>query len=122
VPYLLTQGFRLRRGLTAVIGNHVILALDRHGPYVAMAHLRAGSIRVGVGDAVAVGQQLASCGNSGNSTQPHLHIQVMDSPELLNARGVPMVFRNYRASKRGEDRPREVQQGVPAHREVVEPA
>jgi hypothetical protein len=122
VPYLLTQGSRLRRGLTGVIGNHVILALTGDGPYVAMAHLRAGSIRVTVGDAVTAGQQLATCGNSGNSTQPHLHIQVMDSPELLNARGVPMAFRNYRACKRGEQRPREVPQGVPANREVVEPA
>lgn len=122
VPYLLTQGSRLRRGLAAVTGNHVILALDSDGPYVALAHLRAGSIRVAPGDAVTAGQQLANCGNSGNTTQPHLHIQVMDSPELLHARGVPMAFRDYRARKRGDDRPRDVRQGVPAHREVVEPA
>jgi Peptidase family M23 len=122
VPYLLTQASRLRQGLTAVTGNYMILALDVDGPYVAMVHLRPGSMRVGIGEAVTVGQPLATCGNSGNSTQPHLHIQVMDSPELLNARGVPMVFRNYRASKRGEDRPRDVPQGIPGHREVVEAA
>jgi Peptidase family M23 len=121
VPYLLTQGSRLRRGLAAVTGNHVILALDE-GPYVAMVHLGAGSIQVAPGDAVTVGQQLATCGNSGNTTQPHLHIQVMDSLELLDASGLPMAFRDYRASKRGEDRPRDVSQGVPANREVVQPA
>lgn len=120
VPYLLTQGSRLRRGLTAILGNHLILALGDGGPYVAMVHLRAGSIRVGVGDAVTVGQHLAACGNSGNSTQPHLHIQVVDSADLLHARGVPMAFRRYRASRRGEKWPRDVPQGMPAEREVVE--
>jgi Peptidase family M23 len=121
LPYLLTQGSRLRRGLGAVTGNHVILAVQDDGPYVAMAHLRAGSIRVRPGDPVTVGQELANCGNSGNSTQPHVHIQVMDSPDLLHARGLPLAFRDYRAWTRGTDQAREVRRGVPAQREVVEP-
>ena len=62
----------------------------------AVVHLRLGSLRVGVGDQVAVGQQIAECGNSGNSTQPHVHVQVTDSPDLDVAHGVPMQFRAYR--------------------------
>ena len=46
VPDLLTQGSRLRPGLSAVVGNHLILGLDENGPYVVLAHLRAGSVRV----------------------------------------------------------------------------
>ncbi|MCF4120789.1 M23 family metallopeptidase [Antribacter sp. KLBMP9083] len=120
LPYLLTQGARLRQGLDAIVGNHLILELDQDGPYVAMAHLRAGSLRVRPGDQVTLGQEVAQCGNSGNSTQPHVHIQVMDSPDLLTGRGLPMAFRGYRAWRHGTDQHRDVTQGVPDHRETVE--
>jgi murein DD-endopeptidase MepM/ murein hydrolase activator NlpD len=120
LPYLVTQGSRLRKGgLGAIAGNHVILALGDDGPYVALAHLRAGSTRVRPGGAVTEGQELAACGSSGNSTQPHLHIQVMDSPDLLVARGVPMVFRDYLAWERGSGQPREVERGMPGQGETV---
>lgn len=119
--YLLTQGSRLRRGLAAVTGNHLILALDSGGPYVALAHLRNGSLLVRPGDQVAVGQPVAACGNSGNSTQPHVHVQVMDSVDLLTARGLPMAFRSYLAWPKGSDEPQRIVDGVPRERERVEP-
>lgn len=119
--YLATQGSRLRRGLGAVAGNHVILGLDTDGPYVMLAHLRAGSLRVHPGDRVVVGQPIAACGNSGNSTQPHVHVQVADSADLLAARGLPMTFRNYLAWPPKAKAPRHVTEGIPAHRERVQP-
>src|SRR4051794_3580500 len=73
VPYALGQASRLRRGINAVAGNHVIIADRGSGAFVALVHLRMGSLGVGVGDEVAAGQQIAECGNSGNSTQPHVH-------------------------------------------------
>jgi hypothetical protein len=121
LPYLLTQGSRLRSGVSAVVGNHLILELAG-AEYVLLAHLRAGSIGVRPGDPVTVGQPVARCGNSGNSTQPHLHMQVMDSPDLLDARGLPMAFHDYLAWSRGASAPREVTVGVPGHRERVAPA
>jgi Peptidase family M23 len=121
LPYALTQGARLRQGVGAVAGNHLILALHETGTFVALAHLRSGSMRVRAGDAVTVGQVLAACGNSGNSTQPHVHMQVMDSPEMLTARGLPMAFRDYRAWPHGTDQPRDVTQGIPGQGETVEP-
>jgi hypothetical protein len=121
LPYLLTQGSRLRRGLSAVVGNHLILELAG-AEYVLLAHLRAGSIGVGRGDPVMVGQPVARCGNSGNSTQPHLHMQVMDSGDLPNARGLPVAFHDYLAWSRGASAPRKVTVGVPGHRERVAPA
>jgi murein DD-endopeptidase MepM/ murein hydrolase activator NlpD len=60
--------------------------------FVLLAHLRRGSIAVEVGDQVRIGDQVAVCGNSGNSTQPHLHVQVTDSVDWDRARGIPMVF------------------------------
>jgi hypothetical protein len=62
-------------------GNHVVLALTpKH--YVLLGHLKQGSIEVAVGDTVHPGQPLARCGNSGNSSQPHLHLQVQTRVEL----------------------------------------
>jgi hypothetical protein len=121
VPYALTQAARVRRGAGAIAGNHVILELEGRGEYVVLAHLRAGSIRVGVGESVAAGQELGACGNSGNSTQPHLHIQIMDSADAFAARGLPMSFRDYRAWRRPGGAPVVVERGIPNESEVVEP-
>jgi hypothetical protein len=120
LPYALSQGSRLRKGPEAVVGNHVILELAEG--YVLLAHLRAGSVEVRSGDLVSPGRPLASCGNSGNSTQPHLHLQVMDSPDLLTARGIPVAFRDYLAWSPGASAPRRVAVGVPGRRERVAPA
>jgi Peptidase family M23 len=118
LAYAVTQGPRLRSGLNAIVGNHVILALNEDGPFVVLAHLREGSLHVGIGDKVNSRQPIATCGNSGNSTQPHVHVQVMDSTDQLAARGLPMAFRDYVAWPRGGTE-RHVSQGIPGHRERV---
>jgi len=126
VPYMLGQAARLRQGPAAIAGNHVVLRLRESGVFAAMVHLRRGSLRVAAGDTVAVGQQLAACGNSGNSTQPHLHVQLMDSADLAVARGVPVLFRGYREWGAGPGHPPLVDpvfvdSGIPGERSVVEP-
>ncbi|MEV0459924.1 M23 family metallopeptidase [Catellatospora methionotrophica] len=121
VPYMLGQAGRLRQGVAAVAGNHVIVELARGGAFVALVHLRAGSLRVAAGDRVTTGQQLATCGNSGNSTQPHVHMQVMDSAELSVARGVPMAFRHFRERPAGSAQFLIRQTAVPGENAVVEP-
>jgi hypothetical protein len=120
VPYALGQAARLRQGVTAVAGNYVTIALPGSGTFVALAHLQAGSVRVAVGRQVVEGEQIATCGNSGNSTQPHVHVQVMDSADLSVARGVPMTFRRFR-SWTGRARSRVVERGLPDEGAVVEP-
>lgn len=119
VGYALGQAARVRAGVAAVAGNHVIIALDDR-TYVALVHLRAGSIGVDVGDRVLAGQQLAECGSSGNSTQPHLHVQVMDSLDLSVARGVPVTFRGVRRWYR-RDRYEDSEDLLPPEGAVVEP-
>jgi hypothetical protein len=122
LAYALGQAARVRAGPTAVAGNHVILRLVGGAGYVALVHLRAGSIRVGVGEAMTAGQALALCGNSGNSTQPHLHLQAMDSLDLANAKGLPISFTSYRerAKRFGPFTVRAT--GVPAEGAIVAPA
>lgn len=93
VGYLLTQAERARRGAAGLAGNHVIIAVTLSGPYVLLAHLRSGTVSVRPGDRVIVGEQVGECGNSGNSTQPHVHVQVIDTPRFDEAaRGLPLAF------------------------------
>jgi murein DD-endopeptidase MepM/ murein hydrolase activator NlpD len=60
---------------------------------VLLAHLRRGTVRVRPGQSVRSGDQLGECGNSGNSTQPHVHVQVTDSTQWPTAKGLPLAFR-----------------------------
>ncbi|MFI9642908.1 M23 family metallopeptidase [Micromonospora sp. NPDC051925] len=121
LSYALTQAARVRRGAGAIAGNHVIVELEGRRGYVVLAHLRAGSIRVDEGDPVTVGQELGDCGNSGNSTQPHLHLQVMDAADPYTAHGLPMSFRHYQVWRRPGGPPVKVEQGVPGEAEVIGP-
>jgi hypothetical protein len=93
LSYALGQAARVRAGAATVAGNHVVIALAQGGPYVLLAHLRAGSVRVRPGDAVQAGAMVGECGNSGNSTRPHVHVQVTDSVDWARARGLPIAFR-----------------------------
>lgn len=120
LPYALTQARRLGGGPAALAGNHVVLELPGGGRYVVLAHLRRGSVRVRPGDRVREGQVVGACGNSGNSTQPHLHLHVMDHPDPRRAQGVPVAFRDY-AERRG-DAWVAVSRGLPAGGTVVRPA
>jgi hypothetical protein len=117
--YALTQASRARLGAAGLAGNHVIVALSDVGPYVVLAHLRRDSISVQPGDRVTTGRQLGECGNSGNSTQPHVHVQVMDAPDPLTARGLPIAFRDFRVWQRGSAQANGVEQGMPGERDVV---
>ncbi|MFJ4206474.1 M23 family metallopeptidase [Streptomyces sviceus] len=53
-------------------GNHVFIDTGRE--IVKLAHLRPGSVTVANGDIVRAGQLLGEVGNTGNTTEPHLHI------------------------------------------------
>jgi hypothetical protein len=120
VRYALGQGARFRAGLAAVAGNHVVIALPDRRAFVALVHLRRASLRVSVGSSVVAGQVLAECGNSGNSTEPHVHLQVTDGPEMASAQGLPISFRPFREWVRGAPEPRLRDSGLPAEGSVVE--
>jgi hypothetical protein len=86
-------------------GNHVILDLGE-GEYALLAHLKANSITVEKGDDVEKGQRIGSCGNSGNTSEPHLHFHLQDKPEYGQGSGLPAYFHDYTADgasiERGE--------------------
>ena len=74
-------------------GNVIVIELDT-GHFVVLAHLRHGTLRVGVGDQARKGDPLALTGNSGNTTMPHLHLQVQTHADLWDPdnRSVPFGF------------------------------
>jgi len=74
--------------LVTVGGNHVAIDIG-HGRYALYAHVQPGSLRVKVGDHVKRGQVVALLGNSGNSTEPHVHFQIADGPTFLSSEGIP---------------------------------
>jgi hypothetical protein len=80
--------------LQTVDGNHVVLDIGR-GLFVFYAHLRKGSLTVRTGDRVPAGKELGRLGNSGNTSAPHLHLQVMNGPSPLGSTGLPYVHRSF---------------------------
>ncbi|MEE4347414.1 MAG: M23 family metallopeptidase [Paracoccaceae bacterium] len=61
------------------LGNHVILRCGE--AEIVLAHMRQGSVTVAPGDTVSTGERLGEVGNSGASTEPHLHIHAQRPPE-----------------------------------------
>jgi murein DD-endopeptidase MepM/ murein hydrolase activator NlpD len=78
-------------------GNWVVVRIG-HGRYAAYAHLQPNSLTVRPGDRVRRGQVLGLLGNSGSSTAPHLHFQVMDRPSVGGADGRPYEFARFRST------------------------
>lgn len=74
------------------------------GYIVFLAHLREKSVGVEEGEQVQQGQLIGAVGNSGNSTMPHLHINVFDQmDDPFSAEVLPFVFDHYEVlSKTGQ--------------------
>ena len=64
----------LRQELS-IMGNHIVI--DHGGYYSCYGHLSYNSIKVKKGDKVKKGQRIAKCGDTGNSSAPHLHFETV---------------------------------------------
>jgi len=73
------------------LGNTVIIR-HRRNEVSVLAHLKQGSIKVKVGDKVKRGQVVGLCGNSGNSSAPHLHYHLQDSEIIQEGKGIKCYF------------------------------
>jgi hypothetical protein len=91
IGYALTQRRRSEAGWVELAGNHVLI--ETEGVVVAVCHLQQGSVKVRPGQRVRVGDVLGRCGNSGNSTEPHVHVQAIDSRDIGRASAVRLIFR-----------------------------
>ncbi len=89
-----------------VLGNHVVVQLA-DSQYLFVAHLRRGTVAVRPKQLVQVGTHLGHVGNSGRSTEPHVHVHLQNTPDPYFAEGIPMYFEDYLV------RERLVRRGIP---------
>ena len=86
-------------------GNHLVIDLGEK-EFLFLAHFKNGSLKVKAGDHVQPGQPLGLCGNSGNSSEPHLHVHLQTTPIFGAGKGLPLQFQHYLADgkpiERGE--------------------
>lgn len=68
------------------------MMIQAHGAIIALCHSKQGSIDLAVGAHVALGDLIAACGNSGNSTEPRVHVHAIDRLPVHNAQAVPMLY------------------------------
>ena len=88
-----------RRWSLAGLGNHVGIEVAP-GEFLFIGHLQPGTVAVEVGDRVAAGQLLGLVGNSGNSSEPHVHLHLQDSPRPWFGEAIPFHFHGYRHEDR----------------------
>jgi murein DD-endopeptidase MepM/ murein hydrolase activator NlpD len=94
-------------------GNHVFIDLG-NDEFALLAHLKKGSIPVSHGDLVNAGDVIGLCGNSGNTSEPHLHFHIQDQPGFGAGAGKPAFFNNYTSNGAKVDR------GEPVRGEFVQ--
>lgn len=72
-------------------GNCIIM---KHAgkEYSFIGHLMSGSISVRKGQQVKRGEKIARCGNSGNTSEPHVHFHVQDGKGFFTSAGLPVLF------------------------------
>lgn len=76
---------------SSALGNAVFIQHSENEVSV-LAHLKLGSITVKVGDKVKKGQIIGLCGNSGNSSEPHLHYHLQNTPVIQDGTGIKCYF------------------------------
>lgn len=86
---VLSLTFRPERA-AELAGNHVII--EGEAGFMLLAHLAPGSVTVREGQVVAEGDVVGRVGHTGNSTAPHLHLQLMDGPGPMGASGLACSF------------------------------
>lgn len=98
-----------------LLGNYVIVDHE-NGEFSFLAHLRTGTVEVSKGERVAAGAKLGECGNSGHSTEPHLHYHLQNTPTLHEGEGLPLFFQGYTADGA------RVERGEPTQGQHISPA
>jgi hypothetical protein len=76
-------------------GNHVFIDCGKEKVQVLLAHMKKGSLAIQKGSLVKTDDLIGQVGNSGNSSEPHLHIHARQGgtlDQLISGVGVPILF------------------------------
>ncbi len=85
----------------SALGNAVFIR-HREQEVSLFAHLKLGSIKVKVGDKVKRGQVIGLCGNSGNSSEPHLHYHLQNTPIIQDGTGIKCYYQKVIVLEKGK--------------------
>lgn len=83
------------------LGNYVMIKHSTN-EFSLIGHLKQHSIKVNIGDEITDNVMIGLCGNSGNSSEPHIHFQVSNQPSLLEGQSLKVNFENNRTPIKGE--------------------
>ncbi len=78
-----------------LLGNYLAIQKKDSNIILILAHLKRDSVTKRKGDQVYMGEEIAHVGNSGNTTEPHLHIHATSSQStdfLVEGEGIPLSF------------------------------
>jgi murein DD-endopeptidase MepM/ murein hydrolase activator NlpD len=86
----------------SALGNAVIIQ-HRENEFSVLAHLKLDGIKVKVGEKVTKGQVIGLCGNSGNSSEPHLHYHLQNTPIIQDGTGIKCLFQKVKIISNGQE-------------------
>ncbi len=86
----------------SAVGNAVLIQ-HKDNEVSVMAHIKLDSIKVKAGDKVTKGQLIGLCGNSGNSSEPHLHYHLQNTPVIQDGIGIKCLFQKVTIIKDGRE-------------------
>lgn len=102
-------------------GNHVVID-HGNGEFSFLAHFKKASLTVKPGDTVKAGDRLGLCGNSGNSSEPHLHYHLQTTAKFGEGEGLPAQFLDYLAGGKKVERGEPVQGQTVRQQEPAPPS
>jgi murein DD-endopeptidase MepM/ murein hydrolase activator NlpD len=88
----------------SALGNAVLIQ-HRENEVSVLAHLKLDSVKVKVGDKVTRGQIIGLCGNSGNSSEPHLHYHLQNTAVIQDGTGIKCLFQKVKVIRDGNEMP-----------------
>lgn len=90
----------------SALGNAVFIE-HRKNEVSVLAHLKLNSVKVKVGDKVERGQPIGLCGNSGNSSEPHLHYHLQNTPIIQDGTGIKCFFDKMKIVRQDKEKTEE---------------
>jgi hypothetical protein len=86
----------------SALGNTVLIK-HRGNEVSVLSHFKLDSIKVRVGDNVTMGQVIGRCGNSGNSSEPHLHYHLQNTAVVQDGTGIKCLFKTVKLIRDGNE-------------------
>ncbi len=80
-----------------VTGNTIIIKTNNN-EYLFFCHFKNGTIKLKEGEKVKQGQLLGLCGNSGHSSEPHLHFHIQNTKDINSGTGIKCYFEKLKVN------------------------